>query len=313
MANDELPSAAFSAKISNRRWPTVALLLANLVSLPVLLAVMMYPIGASPALWPLVLLGGCITGQATVLAVWFGLAREPFWFRTLILVVALVAFHSSHSLFNASRELVVLQQQNPDWLKSVSWPSFAWYLAVDIGLGLVWGVALYLLVWLILLPLRRWKGVSLGTAFSADAARTDASRQFHILDLMKYTGLVALFLLLLRLISASNPLMAGALILMSVSLMGVGWIVFRAAMSDRHPAPWFLGTVALLGTMAFLLCEGAWLIDKTNGTNIRSMLDLRAIETFLVGAAAAIGLNAWMLRKLQLRLHWGSKAERAGA
>ena len=130
---------------------------------------------------------------------------------------------------------------------------------------------------------------------------------------MKYTGLVALFLLLLRLISARNPLMAGALILMSVSLMGVGWIIFRAAMSDRHPLPWFLGTTALLGTMAFLFCEGAWLIDKINGTDIRSMLDLRAMETFLAGAAAAIGLNAWVLRKLQLRLHWGRKAVTAGA
>ncbi|MCE9526688.1 MAG: hypothetical protein K8R36_11615 [Planctomycetales bacterium] len=193
----------------------------------------------------------------------------------------------------------------------MSWPSFAWYLVVDIGQGLAWGIALYLLFWLILLPLRRWKGVSLGVALSADAARTDASRQFHILDLMKYTGLVALLLLLLRLMAERNVPMAGALLLAGVALMGVGWIVFRAAMSDRHPLAWFLGTTALLGTMAFLLCEGASLIDKTSGTDIRSMLDLRAMETFLVGAAAALGLNVWVLRKLQLRLHWGAKAATA--
>lgn len=130
---------------------------------------------------------------------------------------------------------------------------------------------------------------------------------------MKYTGLVALLLLLLRLVAGRNVPMAGALLLTGVALMGVGWIVFRAAMSNRHPLPWFLGTTALLGAIAFLLCDGARLIDKTNGTDIRSMLDVRAIETFLVGAAAAIGLNAWMLRNLQLRLHWRSKPETAGA
>jgi hypothetical protein len=261
----------------------------------------------------MVLLGGCITGQATVLAVWFGLAREPFWFRTLILVVSLVAFQACHSLFNASRELAVLQQRNLDWRRFVNWQSFAWHLVVDVGLGVVWGIALYLLVWLLLLPLRRWKGVSLGAALSADAARTDASRQFHILDLMKYTGLVALLLLLLRLIAGRNVPMAGALLLTGVALIGVGWVVLRSAMSDRHPLPWFLGTTALLGTIAFLLCEGAWLFDKINGTSLRSMLDLRAIEMFLVGAAAAIGLNSWMLRKLHVRLHWGRNAITAAA
>ena len=148
---------------------------------------------------------------------------------------------------------------------------------------------------------------------SADAARTDASRQFHILDLMKYTGLVALLLLLLRLIAGRNVPMAGALLLTGVALIGVGWVVLRSAMSDRHPLPWFLGTTALLGTIAFLLCEGAWLFDKINGTSLRSMLDLRAIEMFLVGAAAAIGLNSWMLRKLHVRLHWGRNAITAAA
>ena len=284
-----------------RNWPLVLLVLANLASTCVLMtgAMRLNSGGGSGPLWPIVVVGGCVSGQATLLALWFGLAREAVWFRALMVVFTLAVFHAAWWLFRAF-DMLRLRTD-------INWSNWHMYLWQDVWLGMRWGVPLFLLAWLVILPIRRLRGVYLGSIDSAGEEDSLIGR-FQILDIMKYTGLVALFLLLLRLAPALNPLIAGAALLVQGCFMFLAWILFRAAMMERRALFWLLGTVVFLGAVALLLWQGAWLIDKATGSELCTVLDLRVMETFVLAVGSSVGLNVWALRKSGLRLRWVTKS-----
>ena len=305
----------------DRRRAIILLVLANAPTLVTMNAIyVLARMGTIPPGWLLLALAGCITGQMVTLAYWFSLSRDTLWFRLGILFTTVCGSTLGTTLAGIYWQLQFYYQQDPADRPFVNWFEVVWLVVWSFLTYSVLCLALFFLAYAILLPIRRLRGIALGSA-EPDGTGSPIKRQFQIYEWMIWTVIVAAPLVMVRIVTmgvqseTERLLVYGSLFLFAFSPLVAGWPVFRSALAERYPLLWTMATFAALTVFGWLACEATfWInLDRLTGQPgvFSSMFSFWPFETFVVSAAAAVSLNAFALRWLGFRLRRGERQERA--
>ncbi|MGI8978038.1 MAG: hypothetical protein ACR2FY_02310 [Pirellulaceae bacterium] len=270
-----------------------ALIFANLALILILLPIAEHAQRYFRFGWPMGLLsGGLLAGQAMWFTLWFTYSRSSLAFRMAILAIIGVVFGMGFVIGH--------------WVATT--PSTHWHLFLQADLRQLENmkfaaVGFWMFVWLVyilLLPAKRLRGISLGNPATNVAPRL-RPHQVSIWDLMLWTCVVIVPLGVVRmfLLQYVAEIIFDVLIAAGFGL-AFGLPVFRAAFAERRPWIWLAALVGVTvvltyGIYEFFVLQNWWYFRRSNPQPFPEMLIVTAI------ACQAIYANCWALRWLGLR------------
>jgi len=288
-------------KRTDRSVAVAGLIFANLALILILLPLAIYAGRFYRLHWPNLCCSGLMSGQVIWFALWFTYSRSSLLYRAALVVVV-------GSLFGVG--FVV-----GPWLATM--PSTHWHLLFradnrQLEEMKIAAIGFWMLVWLIfilLLPAKRLRGISLGNPAMNIAPRS-RPYQVSIWDLMLWTCVVIVPLGVVRVFLAQYL----AEVFFQVLLMaGFGLVfglpTFRAAFAERRPMLWLLALGTYVVFLTFWIVEFFFLQSKyftqANSPPLRESLSVASI------ACLVVYTNCWVLRRLGLR--WLKTLKKADA
>jgi hypothetical protein len=247
--------------------------------------------------WPSVCVMGLVLGSAIWFTLWFAFSRSSLVFR---LAVAAVVGPLFGMVYVVGVPMALTTPARWPALWDTLFRYDMWQSQMEMMKFVPLGF--WMLVWLIyilLLPLKRLRGVSLGCP-SATVAPQARPYQISIWDLMLWTCVVTVPLGFLRIFLVQHLAMMffGLLILAGFGL-AFGLPVFRAAFAEKRRWIWLLGVTAYIGVLttgiyAFFYLDHRYFF-RGNPLPVREL----SIITGL--GCAVIYANCWALRWMGLR------------
>jgi hypothetical protein len=236
--------------------------------------------------WPVACCSGLLAGQAMWFVLWFTYSRSSLAYRTAVTAIVGAVFGIGFVVGH--------------WVATT--PATHWHLFRQSDLRQLEhmkyaAIGFWMLVWLIyvlLLPAKRLRGISLGNS-AANIAPRLRPHQISIWDLMLWSCVVIVPLGIVRvfLVQYLAEVFYQVLIIAGFGLV-FGLPVFRAAFAQRNVLLWLLAVVIYAGVLTwgvdgFFYLQGKY-FTRTTTPPLREFL-------FVVGMAClTMYANCWALR-----------------
>ena len=280
---------------SERPIATALLLLGNLIAVqfaPYLLFAI-NPRGISQLFWMI----GVLAGQCVWLAFWFSMSQLRLRYRVTALLVTVPIANAVYQYgwimapwywFRVPRELLLEHLAN----------SRLWSATV---MGTGFCLSFVLVMYAILLPIRRLRGISLGRRPPDAAARHN--RQFTVRDWMIWSAVGGLSIAIFRWTVPDDRFLLmlyfGSVVAAVAVLIGAAF--FSASLCGYRSLVAMPLALAFVLAVAWLGTEGAYQLPGFPASG--PPIEFRMAIAVITSAWIAIGLNNLMLRCFGVRLH----------